>query len=105
MESTHSGIGIASFIIGALCGVLMMVLFVLAGMLALASPEGIDEQAPEVIALGFAIIFCGLGVLTALGLGIAALCQTARKKLFGILGLAFSATTLAITLALLAVGS
>lgn len=105
MQLQHSGLGISSFVVSLACSLLMVALFVTAGMYALANPTGINEQAPEILALGFAIIFCGVGLLVALGLGIASVCQDGRKKVFGILGLIFSLTTLVITLALVIMGS
>jgi hypothetical protein len=105
MQQQHSGLGIASFTVSLVSSLLMLVLFVYAGMIALASPEGIDEQAPEVIALGFAIILCGMGLLVALGLGIASLCQNSPKNIFGILGVIFSGMSVVVTSALLIIGS
>ncbi len=40
----------------------------------------------------------------AVGLGIAAVCQTGKKRLFGILGLVFSGGTIMGTIALIIIG-
>lgn len=105
MELKHSGLGIASFVISITCSVLLFVLFVVAGVIELSTPGGMSEESPEAIMLGLGIIACIVGELVAVGLGIAAVCQNEHKKIFGILGLSFSATFALITLLLLALGS
>src|SRR6185503_12830017 len=53
MEPKHSGFGIASLIMGILVGLMELGLVVAAGMMAVkAGPAGMDEKAPETIALG-----------------------------------------------------
>lgn len=105
MELKHSGLGIASFITSIICSVLLFVFFVIAGVMEMSTPGGIDEESTPAVILGMGIIFCVMGELAAVGLGIAAVCQNDRKKIFGILGLSFAAAIALFTLLLLALGS
>jgi len=105
MELKHSGLGIASFTISITCSLLLFVLFIVAGVMELSTPGGIDEESAQAIILGMGIIFCVMGELVAMGLGIAAVCQNERKKIFGILGLSFSAAMALITLLIIVLGS
>lgn len=105
MEQKHSGLGIASFVISIICSLLIFVLFIIAGVIELSTPGGIDEDSAQAIVIGLAIIFCVLGELVAVGLGIAAVCQDNRNKVFGILGLVFSSSIALATVLMIALGS
>lgn len=103
-EQKHSGLGLASFIISLVVMVLMFGIFVVAGIWEATTPGGIDEDSAGAVMLGlsmFALMFIDL---VAAGLAIGGLCQ-ARKKVFSVLGLVFSLSTIVITLLLMAVGS
>lgn len=83
----HSGLGIASFVIAILAGLTEIGIIVAASMMAADNRGELDEQSPQLMAM--AVGFCG-GVIIALvgiGLGIAGLVQSDRRKLFAILGL------------------
>ncbi len=105
MEKKHSGPGIASFITSIVSGLLLFVLFVIAGMIEVSTPGGMDEHSAEAIIIGFIIIFLVLTSLIALGLGIGGLCQKERKKIFAILGTTISTLMILGTLALIAIGA
>jgi hypothetical protein len=103
MEEKHSRLGIASFALSLVVGFLILVLFVVAGVLAQRHGTG-SEQYPGSVAVGAGmILLVGLDFL-AIGLGIAAVCQKERKRLFGVLGLVFAALTVFGAGALIAVG-
>ena len=89
-ELKHSGLGIASFIICLLSGISLLVLFGIAGYMGSQSPAGVDEDDPATVFLGLALIAAGLGQLMSLVLGIVAMFQPNRKKIFAILGTIFS---------------
>ena len=92
MEEKHSRLGIASFALSLVIGFLTLVLFVVAGVLAQRPGAG-GGQYPGSVAVGAGmILLVGLDFL-AIGLGIAAVCQKERKRLFGVLGLVFAALT------------
>jgi hypothetical protein len=92
-EMTESSFGKASLIVSTAIGCLMLLLFVVAGSLAISSGRP-NRTYPGQMVVGFA--FLGLLVAdgVALGLGIAALCQVGKKRTFGILGLVFSLVTI-----------
>lgn len=90
----HSGIGIASFAMSLGILIVTFVLVVIAGVMEASTPGGINEESPAAIMLGLGII--GMVVLNviAFGLGIGTMFQQDRKKLFGVLGMTFSALTI-----------
>ena len=100
----HSGVGIASFTVSIIGSLLMLLLFMIAGAIQLSTPGGVDENSPAAMVIGLMLFLLMFALLVALGLGIGALCQSDRKRLFGVLGTIFSAVSLLLTLILLAVG-
>lgn len=104
MEVKHSGVGIASFVTSIVAGVLIFLLVIIAGVLEVSTPGGMDEESIAAVLIGL-FLFAFLGAeLLALGLGIGGLIQQDRKKIFAILGVVFSATALLITLFILFLG-
>ncbi|MDX9687049.1 hypothetical protein [Halopseudomonas formosensis] len=104
MEVKHSGVGIASFVTSIVAGVLIFLLVIIAGVLEVSTPGGMDEESIAAVLIGL-FLFAFLGAeLVALGLGIGGLIQKDRKKIFAILGVVFSATALLITLFILFLG-
>src|SRR5271154_6632012 len=98
----HSGIGIASFVISIAVGCFMMVTLCVAAILAAHRIPGARTYPGQTV-VGLAIIFLAAGDVVAIGLGIAAICQTTRNRLFGILGLVFSSLTIVGVIALMMV--
>ena len=90
----HSGIGIASFSMSVGILIVTFVLVVVAGVMEASTPGGINEVSPAAIMLGLSIIGMVLLNIVAFGLGIGTMFQKDRKKLFGILGMSFSALTI-----------
>ena len=104
MEVKHSGVGIASFVTSIVAGALIFLLVIIAGVLEVSTPGGMDEESIAAVLIGL-FLFAFLGAeLVALGLGIGSLIQKDRKKTFAILGVVFSATALLITLFMLFLG-
>jgi hypothetical protein len=102
-EEAHSIIGIASFGISVVVGGLTLVLFCLASILTAHRIPG-ERTYPGQTVLGLVMIFLMAADVVAVGLGIAALCQTGKKRLFGILGLVFSSATIVGTIGLVIIG-
>ena len=103
-EQPHSGLGIASFILSIVSGVLIFLLVVVAGVIEATTPGGMDEESAVAVMVGlclFALLFVSL---VALVLGIAGLVQQDRKKIFAILGTVFSAVTILGTIGIVIVG-
>jgi hypothetical protein len=98
----HSGLGIASFITSTASGIILILLFVIAGAIESSTPGGVDEESAEI--LGFSL-FALLGAsLASLGLGIGGLVQKERKNIFAILGTVFAAITIFMAMLTLVIG-
>src|SRR5207253_8753704 len=100
----HSAMGIASFIISVVTGFGMFAMFVIAGIMQSTAPGGMDERSVGAIILGFCIIGLLAIDLVAAGLGIAGVCQKDRKKIFAVLGIVFSITTVVCAVVLMVIG-
>ncbi len=103
-KTMHSGLGVSSFVIACFGSISMFALIVTAAVMESSSPNGMDEESTEAIVLGLAMIGTALGLLLSTGLGIGSICQSTKKRLFGILGLSISVGVVAIFLLLLIVG-
>jgi hypothetical protein len=103
LEHKHSGIGIASFVISTAVGCLMMAAICVAGILAAHRIPG-ERTYPGQTVVGLVIIFLAAADVAAIGLGIAALCQRGKNRLFGILGLVFSSLTILAVIGLMILG-
>jgi hypothetical protein len=102
-KEKHSGLGIASFGISIAVGCLMVALFCVAGYLNAHRVPG-ARTYPGQIMVGFSMIFLLAADVVALGLGIAALFQAGKNRIFGILGLVFSASAIVGTVLLILIG-
>jgi len=100
----HSGLGIASLLIGLVSGILNVAIFVIAGVIEVSTPGGIDEQSLTAALLGLGIIGLFAIALVALGLGVGGLFQRDRNPLFAILGIVFSGVTILVTLGVIVLG-
>ena len=103
LENEHSGIGIASFVISIAVGCFMLAAICVAGILAAHRIPG-ERTYPGQMAVGLVIIFLAAADVAAIGLGIAALCQAGKNRLFGILGLVFSSLTILGVIGLMILG-
>ena len=100
----HSGLGIASFVIGCVSAVLILVLLVVAGVMEASTPGGMSETSPAAIAIGLMLFLFVFLSLVGLGLGIAGLFQSERKKVFAVLGTIFGGVTVLGTAGIVALG-
>jgi len=103
-QRTHSALGVSSFVTSLVSAGLVLAMLVIAGVAEASSPGGMDEDSPIVVGLGCSVILFLLGSTCALGLGIGALFQQNRHKVFPILGIVISALTLFGTLLLMLIG-
>ena len=115
LELKHSGVGITSFIMGIFCIISFIGLCVYAAMMVANTVEDIQSGSPNVepneetfamfAAVGFGtIVICLLAVVGVI-LGIIAVAQSSRKKIFGILGLTFNGLFLLGVVGLMILGS
>lgn len=100
----HSGLGIASFIISLTAGAALIILLGIAGVIESQS-GGMDEESAGAVVLGLLLALTALAHVLALGLGIAALVQVGRSKLFAVLGTVFASTGLAGTVLICLLGA
>ena len=103
-EPKHSGFGVASFIISISVGLLMFLVFVIAGIIQVTTPGGMDKESIQAIIVGLSIIALLLFDILAVVLGIVGLFQKGRKKVFAIFGILFSSATVIIMMALMILG-
>jgi hypothetical protein len=100
----HSLFGIASFLIVLAAGLLELGLLVIAGVLDARSPGGLDENSPQAILLGLALIG-GLFIdIVGIALGVVGLCHGHCNKAFAWLGVGIGATVGVGMLFVMAVG-
>lgn len=103
-EKKYSGLGIASFITSIVSGILIFLLFVIAGIMEASTPGGMDEESVGAVMVGlFLFVFLG-ATMIALGLGIAGFFQKERKQIFSILGTVFSVVSLVVTIFIMILG-
>ena len=100
----HSGLGIASFIISLAAGAALVVLLGIAVVIE-SHPGGMDEESAGAVLVGLLLALTALAHVLALGLGIAALVQAGRSKLFGVLGTVFASTGLIGTVLIFLLGA
>lgn len=105
MHTPHSGMGIAAFIT-ALCGaVLMLGLIVVAGIIETTTPGGMEETSMSAILVGLGLMGTALMQLVAFGLGIAGAVQADRRRVFAVLGLVLSISSILGVVLLMIIGS
>lgn len=100
----HSGVGIASFVVGCVGGAMLLMLFVVAGILENATPGGMDEESAEAVLVGLFLFVFLLLQLGAAVLGLVGLFQRDRRRLFAGLGLAISVGSIVMAVFALVVG-
>lgn len=115
-ENRHSRMGIASFIIAILTTVLIVVLFIIAGVIGAsafsgADPQSIDPQSIQdspafaglaLVGIGFIV---GIGLfLVGLVLGLIGIFQRRRKRLFAVLGTIFNGLAVLAVVAVVVIG-
>ena len=103
-EPRQSGWGVASFVMGLLCGGGGVLLVVVAAALTADNGGDLDESSPEAVLLGLGLFACFIGSLMGGVFGLAGVLQPNRKKVFAIIGLAFNSLALMALLGLLVVG-
>lgn len=103
-EPRHSGLGIAAFVTSVVAGLLMVLLFVVAGVLEATTPGGMDEESMAAVLVGLGLFGLLFADLVAIGLAIGALFQQRRKKLFAVLGLVFALATVVVAALLMVIG-
>ena len=104
MAEKNSGLGNASFIISIVAGVLMFLLFIVAGVIEETTPGGIDEESDAAMMIGCSLFIFLFADVVALGLGIGGVCKKNYKKLLAVLGICFSSGTILVIFLLMLIG-
>jgi hypothetical protein len=100
----HSGLGVASFIMAMVLGVLDFAIFVYAGLVEAGTPGGMDEESVVAILLGLFIIGSVFANVAGIALGIAGAIQRDRQKVFSILGVIFNSAIIFGMIGLIIIG-
>lgn len=101
----HSGLGIASFVTSLVGGFSGFAVVVACVLMMSDDLDALPDDDPGLILLGLGGIGCAGLILVSMILGIAALFQADRKKMFAILGIIFSGLTGLAAVGLLILGS
>lgn len=96
----HSSLGIASFIIGIITGIMEFVCIIASAMLVTTNPE-----SAAMVVVGLLLLAGIIFALVGIGLGIGGLVQKKRKKVFSIIGLILNAFTFIAVVGLMIIGS
>lgn len=99
----HSGLGVASFVISMIAGVIEFFVIISAGVLEVQGQ--MSDASAVVMVVGMLIMLGMFANLVGIGLGIAAVVQNKAKKLFGVLGLIFNGCLILLILGLMFIGS
>lgn len=90
----HSRLGIASFCLAVVGGMIVLIMLAVAGILEYSTPGILDDDSAESMMVGAGLIGAGLVLLVGVGLGIGGLCDSRRKKVFATLGLVLNVLAL-----------
>jgi len=104
MEQRHSKLGIASFTLSIVSGLVLCLIIVIAGFMNAPTPGGIDEESPEILITGLCVLAVLALAVVAFGLGIGGLFQSDRKRTLAVLGSVFSAAPILGTISLILIG-
>lgn len=104
MKERRSRLGVASLVISLIAGILMFLLFSVAGVAETSSPGGIDENSLGAAIIGLLLLALIIGEMLAIALGVAALFQSGTNKTPAIIGIIFAATVVAIASFLVLLG-
>ena len=103
----HTGLGLASTIVAALSGLLLLGVFGAGIYAEFMLPGGIDgvseESLPFTIAVLAALLGYGLACV-GIGLGVGGLFQRDRKRTFGVLGVSINGMIVLTLVVLLSIG-
>ena len=104
-RSGQSGLGIASLALSIFSVIISIVLVVIAGVMEVSTPGGVDESSAAAVVVGLSILAC-LGLnLVSIGLGIAGIIQKQRTRICAFIGTALSSASFAVVVSIIAIGN
>lgn len=89
-SAKHSGVGVASFVIALVAGLLVFLCIIVAGVVEASDMGPIPEDSPLAVVQGLTIISGSIACLCGIALAIAGLMQENRNKVFAVIGLVFN---------------
>ena len=104
-ELPHSGLGIASFVISVLIGLGTFLIFVYAGIKETTLPGGVAENHSIALMIGLSMVLMWILLFIGAVLGLVALFEKNRKKVFAVIGLTCNVGMLALSALLILLGA
>lgn len=102
--ATKRGLGVSSLVIGVIVLVGEFAAVVAAGVMAM-QPGGVDEESPQAVILGLAMMVGLMLAIVGLVLGIVGAASATQHKVFSIIGLLINGLVLLGVVGLLILGS
>ena len=104
----HSPVGVVSFVLAILSGLGIFALVISATVMAARRSAGqgpaFDDQSPQSMAIGLVFLLSVFGAFVGVALGIGALFQVDRKRVFALLGLCLNLLVLVSVIGLVLLG-
>ena len=100
----QSGLGIASLVVAVVAGLTAFSLVVIAGVMEVSTPGGVDEDSPAVMLVGLGIMGVVALNFLGLGLGVAGVLHPNRSRVVAIVGLVFNGLVILGLCGLMALG-
>jgi len=105
----HSPVGVVSFVLAILSGLGIFALVISATVTAAArhsarQAPAFDDQSPQSMAIGLVFLLAVFGAFVGVALGIGALFQIDRKRVFAVLGLCLNLLVLTSIIGLVLLG-
>jgi hypothetical protein len=101
----HSGLGIASLVIGILCAVFIFIAIAIAAAAPASAGHALDEHSAVAIVVGLVIVFFMMVALIGVVLAVIGVFQRDHRKLFAQIGLGINIAVIVGTLALIIIGN
>jgi hypothetical protein len=102
--SRRNGLGLASFVLALVSGLIEFGFVVAAGVIEASQPGGVDAESPTAVVIGLGVLGGLLLTLAGFCLGIGSFFLPNRDRLFGSLGVALNGVILLGVVALLVIG-
>ena len=101
----QSGLGIASLVLSVVSIIITFIVVVIAGVMEVSTPGGIDESSASAVVIGLFVFAC-LGLnLVSIGLGIAGIIQQQRTRICAVIGTTLSSASSVVVVSLMVIGS
>lgn len=103
--SKHSGVGIASFVISIIAGIIIWGCIIIGGYLEATTIGGLPEESGTIVVIGLLVILGLFLCLIGTGLGIYGVIQKNRRRIFSVIALVLNVTMILLTIFLILLGN